>query len=106
MNVDFPSKFMFSLCTNSYPENIDNYRKKDKYKLLMSIKRISGMKDWEGFANYRKKQYQATRPQSSQGRNHQPRSKVGGTHGSSHMCSRGWSCWASTGVEALGPGKA
>jgi hypothetical protein len=27
-------------------------------------------------------------------------------HGSSHICSRGWPCWASMGGEALGPLKA
>jgi hypothetical protein len=25
-----------------------------------------------------------------------------GTHGSNHICSRGWPCWASMGEEALG----
>jgi len=30
----------------------------------------------------------------------------GGTHGSSHICSRGWLCPASIGVKALGPVKA
>jgi hypothetical protein len=29
-------------------------------------------------------------PQSSQGLNHQPKSKHGGTHGSSCICCRGW----------------
>jgi hypothetical protein len=38
--------------------------------------------------------------QSSQGLNHQPRSTHRGTHGSSHICSRRWSC------QALGPVKA
>ena len=28
---------------------------------------------------------------------------VEGTHGSSHICSRGWPCWASVGEDALGP---
>jgi hypothetical protein len=41
-------------------------------------------------------------PQSSQGLNHQPQSTHGGTHGSSHICSRGWPCWTSVGGEALG----
>jgi hypothetical protein len=31
-------------------------------------------------------------PQNSQGLNHQPKSTHGGTHGSSHICSRGWPC--------------
>jgi hypothetical protein len=44
--------------------------------------------------------------QSSQGLNHQPRSTHGGTHGSSCICNRGWSCWASMGEEALGAVKA
>jgi hypothetical protein len=32
-------------------------------------------------------------PQSSQGLNHQPKDTHGGTHDSSHICSRGWLCW-------------
>jgi hypothetical protein len=40
-------------------------------------------------------------PQSSQGLNHQPKN----THGSSHICSRGWPYRASMGGEALGPVK-
>jgi hypothetical protein len=45
-------------------------------------------------------------PQGSWGLNHQPKSTHGGTHGSSHICSRGWPCWTSMGGEALGPEKA
>jgi hypothetical protein len=41
--------------------------------------------------------------QSSQGLKHQSRSTHGGTHGSSHICSRGWPYRASTGKEAFGP---
>jgi hypothetical protein len=44
--------------------------------------------------------------QSSQGLEHQPRSTRGVIHGSSHICSRGWPCWASIGEEDLGPEKA
>ena len=33
-------------------------------------------------------------------------STYGGTHGSSQICSRGWPCWTSLRVEALGPAKA
>jgi hypothetical protein len=44
--------------------------------------------------------------QSSQGLNYQPKSIHGGTHGSSHICSRGWPCRTSMGGEALGPVKA
>jgi hypothetical protein len=44
--------------------------------------------------------------QSTQGLNHQPKSTHGGTHGSSHICSRGWPCWTSLGRGALGPVKA
>jgi hypothetical protein len=36
----------------------------------------------------------------------QPKSTHGGTHGSSHIYSRGWSCEISTRGEALGPAKA
>jgi hypothetical protein len=36
-------------------------------------------------------------PQSSQELNHQPKTTHGGTHGSSHACSRGWPCQASMG---------
>ena len=42
-------------------------------------------------------------PQSSQRLNHQPKSTHGGTHGSSHICSRGWPCLTSMGGEALVP---
>ena len=40
--------------------------------------------------------------QSSQGLNHKPRSTLRGTHGSSNIFRRGWSCQASMGEEALG----
>jgi hypothetical protein len=46
-------------------------------------------------------------PQSSQGLSHQLRNTHGETHGSSHMCSKGWPCQASRkGGEALGSVKA
>jgi len=45
-------------------------------------------------------------PQSSQGLNHEPNRTHGGTHGSRHMCSRGWPYLAAKGVEALGTVKA
>jgi hypothetical protein len=38
--------------------------------------------------------------------NHQPKRTNGGTHGSSHIGSRGWSYRTSMGGEALGPMKA
>jgi hypothetical protein len=41
-------------------------------------------------------------PESSQGLNHQPKSTQGGTHGPSHICSRGWPSRASGGGEILG----
>jgi hypothetical protein len=41
-------------------------------------------------------------PQSSQRLNHQPKSTQGGTHGSSHIYSRGWPCGTSMKGEALG----
>jgi hypothetical protein len=44
-------------------------------------------------------------PHSSQAVNHQPRSTHGGTHGSSHICSKGWPCGASMGGQTLGPVK-
>ena len=45
-------------------------------------------------------------PQSFQGLNHQPKSTHGGTHGSSHICSRGWPSGSSMGGGARGPMKA
>jgi hypothetical protein len=45
-------------------------------------------------------------PQSSEGSNHQPKSTHGGSHGTNHVCSRGWSCGTSMRREALGPVKA
>jgi hypothetical protein len=44
--------------------------------------------------------------QNSQGRNHQPKSIHGGTHGFIHICSKGWPSQVSMGGEALGPRKA
>jgi hypothetical protein len=41
--------------------------------------------------------------QRSQGLNHQPRSTHIGAHGSSYLCSRGWTCRASMVGEALDP---
>jgi hypothetical protein len=43
--------------------------------------------------------------QRSRGLSPQLRNKHGGTHGSSFICSRGWSCWASMGKEAHSPMK-
>jgi hypothetical protein len=45
-------------------------------------------------------------PLSSQGLNHQQKSTHGGTHASSHLCSRGWPCQVSMGGEAFDPVKA
>ena len=44
-------------------------------------------------------------PLNSQGLNHQPKSTHGVTHGSSCICSRGWTSRTSMGGEALGPVK-
>jgi hypothetical protein len=38
---------------------------------------------------------------SSRGLDYQPKSTHGGTHGSGHICGRGWPCWTSVGGEAL-----
>jgi hypothetical protein len=45
-------------------------------------------------------------PLISQELNPQPKSTHGATHGSSHLCSRGWPCWSSMEGETLGPVKA
>ena len=45
-------------------------------------------------------------PQSFQELKHQPKSTHGGTHGSSHISSRGWPCETSMRGEVLGPLKA
>jgi hypothetical protein len=45
-------------------------------------------------------------PQSFLGLNHQPKCTHGGTHGSNHICSRGWLFETSMGGEALGIVKA
>jgi hypothetical protein len=45
-------------------------------------------------------------PPRAPGTKLQPKSTHGGTHGSSHICSRGWPCRTSLGGEALAPGKA
>jgi hypothetical protein len=41
-------------------------------------------------------------PPDSQGLNYHPKSIHGGTHGSSHICSKGWPCGTSMRGEALG----
>jgi hypothetical protein len=64
-------------------------------------KRTEGAK---GFATPQGEQQK--QPQSSQGLNHQPKSIHRETHGSSHMCSRGWPFWTSMGGQALGLVKA
>jgi hypothetical protein len=67
---------------------------------------VRGKTEWAGgVCNLKEEQqYQLTRPpQSSQGLNHKLKSTHGGTHGSSHICSRGWPWRASMGGEALGP---
>jgi len=43
--------------------------------------------------------------QSSQELNHYPKSTHRQTHGSSCICSRGWTSWAAVEKEALGPSK-
>jgi hypothetical protein len=68
-----------------------------------------GLKGLKVFATPRKNNninHPDTHPQCSQGLNYQPKSTHGGTHGSSHICSRGWPCQTSMGGEALGPMKA
>ena len=62
----------------------------------------------EGFCNTigRTKITTNQTPQSFQALNHQPKTIHGGTHGSSCICSRGWSYLASMGGEALGSVKA
>ena len=66
-----------------------------------------GLKELKGFATHREeKQYNQPDCQRSQGLNHQPKSTHGVTHGSSHICSRGWPCRASVeGERAVGPVK-
>ena len=41
--------------------------------------------------------------QNSQGLDHQPRSVLGGIHGSRYICSRGCPCLTSMGGESFGP---
>ena len=66
-----------------------------------------GLKDLKGFATIGRTIILTNQtPQSSQGLNHQTKSTHGATHGSSHICSRGWFCQTSVGGEALGPVKA
>jgi hypothetical protein len=42
-------------------------------------------------------------PWSFQELAHQPKNTHGTTHGTGHICGRGWLCWTSVGGEALGP---
>jgi hypothetical protein len=66
-----------------------------------------GLKKLKWFAiPYEEQQYQPTRhtcPQKSQRLNNQQKTTHDVTRGSSHICSRGWSCQASIRREALGP---
>jgi hypothetical protein len=66
-----------------------------------------GPKELKGFAgSWEEQQYELTSTlQSSLGLNHQSKKTHCGTHGSSCICSRGWSRWSSMGGEALGPVK-
>ena len=66
-----------------------------------------GPKELKGFAApWEEQQYELTSTlQSSLGLNHQSKKTHCGTHGSSCICSRGWSRWSSMGGEALGPVK-
>jgi hypothetical protein len=40
---------------------------------------------------------------SSHGLDYQTKNTHGVTHGTGHICGRGWLCWTSVGREALGP---
>ena len=65
-----------------------------------------GLKELRGFAvSWREQWYQQTRPppQSSRGLDHHPKNIHGVTHKAGHLCVRGYPCWTSVGVEALGP---
>jgi hypothetical protein len=42
-------------------------------------------------------------PWNSRGLDHQPKSIHGGTHGTGHICGRGWPSWTPVGGEAHGP---
>jgi hypothetical protein len=42
-------------------------------------------------------------PRSSLELDHQPKSTHGSTHGSGHICGRGWLCWTSVVGDTLGP---
>jgi hypothetical protein len=62
----------------------------------------------EGVCNPHRKNNNVNQPdpQSSQGLNHQPKNTHGGSHGSIHICSRGWPCQALIAGEAFGLVKA
>jgi hypothetical protein len=65
------------------------------------------LKELKGFATIERTTISTNQtPQSSQGLNHQSKSKPGGTNGSRCICSREWPYWISVGGEALGPVKA
>jgi hypothetical protein len=62
---------------------------------------------WQGLQPHRKNKINQPDPcQNIQRLNHQPKSSLEETHGSSCICSRGWSCRASVGREDLSPVKA
>jgi hypothetical protein len=61
-----------------------------------------GLKELRGIATVSTGQT-APLPQSSRELDHQPKSTDGGSHVSSHICGRGWSCWMSLGGATLGP---
>ena len=63
-----------------------------------------GLKELKGFATHEGRNcVNRPEPRSSQGLDHQPKSVHGGTHGSGHICVRGWPCWTSVRGETLGP---
>jgi hypothetical protein len=75
-------------------------------ELEKALKQLKGFAAHRRNNNINQQDHHHLHPQSSHRLNHQPKSTHGGTHGSSHICSREWPCGISTGGEALGPVKA
>jgi hypothetical protein len=91
-----------TLCPNMVTAKHWTYHKVSKWKVRERTEGAEGICNPKGGTTITTNQT----PKGSHGLNHQPRSTRGGTHSSSHICSRGWTRGGSMGEEALGPMKA
>jgi hypothetical protein len=71
---------------------------------LLKTETEKGLKELRFAAPGKEQQCQQARPSQRSWRlDHKSKTTHGVTHGSGHICSRSWTCWASAGGEVLGP---